>query len=247
MLTTLVAAALLGLASSVHCVAMCGPLVLAGCAGGKGGGRATLGYLAGRLVSYAAVGAIAGSIGGPIVVAASTSREVRVAIGWILALSVAWVAIRWLRKPSQEKLVGLRAKPASPSKLQLWLVRWVPARGIGLGLATGLFPCGALASALVVAATTGSGHGGALAMMAFALASAPALLAVALFGKGAIAWLGKKAWVNKVRPVMAVALLGVAGWLGISPMWKAHHPSKGAHCSCETQGAAPSSDTAPHH
>jgi len=245
MFATLAAAALLGLASSVHCVAMCGPLVVAGCARGKGGGRTTLGYLGGRLVSYAAVGAIAGSIGGPIVVAASTSREVRVVIGWLLALSVAWVAVRWLRTPSKTGLVALRAKPAAPSKLQLLLARWVPARGIGLGLATGLFPCGVLASALVLAATAGSAHGGALSMAAFSLASAPSLLAVALFGKGAMSWLGKKAWVAKARPVMGVALLGVAGWLGISPMLKAHHPSQAAHCSCETESAAPHAEPTP--
>src|SRR5690606_34203758 len=120
------ASALLGLASSAHCIAMCGPLVVAGCSRKKGGGRSTLGYLGGRLVSYAAAGGIAGSIGGPLVVAASTSREVRIAIGWLLAASVASVAIKWMRRPAKTKLVGLRTKPPTPSRVQLLLARWVP-------------------------------------------------------------------------------------------------------------------------
>lgn len=238
MFAILTASALLGIASSAHCIAMCGPLVVAGCARAKGGGRSTFGYLGGRLVSYAVVGGIAGSIGGPLVVAASTSREVRIAMGWLLAASVAWVAIKWMRKPAKTGLIGLRTKPAAPSRVQLLLARLVPARGIGLGLATGLFPCGALASALVVAATTGTAYGGALAMSAFALASAPALLALALFGKNAVAWVGTKAWIEKARPAMGVALLGLAAWLGVSPLLGGHHRPEGAACSCDAEHGA---------
>lgn len=233
---TIAAAAALGAASSLHCIAMCGPLVMAGCARERGGRRSTLAYLAGRLVSYAGVGALAGGIGGPLVVAAGASREIRILVGLLLAISVGFAAIRWIRGAQGSTLVRLGRKPSKIAASFSSLARFIPSRGLGLGLATGLFPCGALASGLVVAAASGSAQGGAVVMSAFALASAPALAVVALVGENAAAW--ARVRIGRARPVVGVALLGVAGWLAVSPWLGARHASGSAACSCEASHAA---------
>lgn len=237
-LASLSAAALLGAASSAHCIAMCGPLVVAGCASNRGGRRSAVGYLAGRFLSYGAVGALAGGIGAPLVVAASTSREVRILVGFLLAIPIAIVAIRWMRNPASKKLIRLARKPSSPGRLFVALSRFIPSRGMGLGVATGFFPCGALASGLVVAAASGSALGGGLAMLAFAAASAPALLLVALFGNQTAHWLGRASWIGRARPIVGVGLLGLALWLATAPFLSGNHPSGGAACSCESEHAA---------
>lgn len=227
--STLAAAAALGAASSMHCITMCGPLVVAGCARGGKKSKSALAYLSGRFVSYAAIGGLAGGLGGALVVARETSREVRIAIGLFLAISVAIAGLRWLRRPGAPPFIRLRRAP-KPSGLFVRIARFVPASGLGLGLATGFFPCGALASGLVVAAASGSAWSGSLAMLAFAAASAPALLLTALFGKGAAEWISSRA--RGARPAIGVALLGLAGWLAVSPFLgeKDEH----AGCSCES-------------
>jgi sulfite exporter TauE/SafE len=55
-------------------------------------------------------------------------------------------------------------------------------RGYALGVALGFIPCGLLYGALAAAAGSGSALAGALAMIAFALGTVPALFAVALAG-----------------------------------------------------------------
>lgn len=231
-LATISTAAALGAASGAHCITMCGPLVVAGCAHGRGGGRAAIGYFAGRFVSYGAVGALAGSIGGPLVAMAEASREVRIVVSGILALSIAVAALKWLRPSSSPKLVRLGRQKA-PSSFFSKLARFVPMRGVGLGLATGFFPCGALAAGLLVAASSGTAHGGALSMFAFAAASAPALVGMVLFGDRAAKWIGAHA--GRARPIIGVALLGLAGWLAITPWLSAAHAPASAACSCETR------------
>ena len=58
----------LGLVGSLHCVQMCGPIVLAFSLplNRPDALRANLGYNAGRILTYAFLGALAGSVGGGI-------------------------------------------------------------------------------------------------------------------------------------------------------------------------------------
>lgn len=230
-LATFAAAAALGAASSMHCITMCGPLVVAGCARGGKKSKSALAYLSGRFVSYAAVGGLAGGLGASLVVGREASREVRIAIGLFLAISVAIAGIRWLRRPGAPPLVRL-GRPSKPG-LFLKMARFVPSSGLGLGLSTGLFPCGALASGLVVAAASGSALSGSIAMLAFAAASSPALFLTALFGKSIADWIASRA--RGARPAIGVALLGLSGWLAVAPFLGDKHEHAG--CSCEAEGA----------
>jgi len=190
LVTVLVASAGLGLASSFHCAAMCGPLVVASC--GRDGGRA-LTYAVARTTGYAFVGAIVGALGAPI--AGSWQAPVRIAAAVVAAFVIARAGVRLLRAPPDPALVTLKTR--APKRRA-----FPPAL---LGLATAVFPCGALLSALVVAAGSGGSIGGAASMFTFSLASFPGLL-VALIGASSLA-----RRIGHVRRLAGALLLAVAG------------------------------------
>jgi sulfite exporter TauE/SafE len=158
---------LLGLVQSLHCAGMCGPL--AACSGPAG----ALPWHAGRALSYVAAGAVAGSIGGglgadrlatPAAVAAlvlATGLLASAAFGErVLALPI-------LRGPARKALGVAMRLPAAT-------------RGLALGAASVLLPCGLLWLALAAAAIAGGPAAGAAAMLGFMLGSAPLLVGAQL-------------------------------------------------------------------
>jgi len=177
MWTAVIAGAAAGLASVPHCTAMCGPLAAYACSGRPGASGQSR-YQLGRFVSYSALGAIAGTIGG------ATTGGLPQAWGgallsWSLALGLGMVAFRLWRRPA-EPLITLRAKPDEPRPS-------VASRALGglgrhpffVGLGSALLPCGALAAAALIAASTGSAALGSLTMLAFALVSGIGLVGAA--------------------------------------------------------------------
>jgi sulfite exporter TauE/SafE len=216
------AAAAAGLVSAPHCAAMCGPLALAACdapdraASWRAGAR----YGLGRLTSYVVIGAVAGAAGSGLVRVLrdeGLQRWVSLAVAAGLALA-AWRVLR-LRPPAA--LVTLRRARSATR---------VPA--VVLGLLTGLLPCGALASGLLIAAGAGAWWGGAASMAVFALASAPGRLAGVLPATGLRARLGAAATPTR-RRVGALILLAAACWVGARP-WVM--PER--RCHCHGAGAA---------
>jgi len=166
-----------------HCVGMCAPFVLLVSRrfAAPDAGRATalgaqLWYTGGRVLTYAVLGALAGFVGGVVELAGSLlglQRTASVVAGAVLVL---------------EALLGLAgAGPLADTgggrlfaRVSRALGRRVPGHPLGLGLLLGLLPCGLLYSALVAAAARGGPAGGALALLAFGLGTAPALLGVSL-------------------------------------------------------------------
>ena len=180
---------LAGLAGSVvHCVGMCGPFVLGqvmagldrGAAAGAGAGSygewhrlagaALLPYHLGRLTTYTALGALAGSA---TALFAATS-----AFGWlsggllVVAALLMIVQALGLALGGSSPLAGVLARLATP----LSSATGLGAR-YGLGVVLGFLPCGLLYGALAAAGGTGSAIDGALAMAAFAAGTVPALVA----------------------------------------------------------------------
>lgn len=194
-----------------HCVGMCGPLVgslaLAAAPGGARRSLASqLAYHAGRLTTYATVGAVMGLTGSFVNVAgrlAGVQQAVSLAAGVLmilLGLGAAGVA------------APLRRLEARASGKVVALVRGVLAGGgagrlYPTGLALGLLPCGLSWTVFLGAAGTGSLPEGLLLALAFGLGTVPALLLVAAAGVA----VGQRA-----RSVLAraggvlVAVLGVA-------------------------------------
>lgn len=184
MIAAIVAGAGVGLASSFHCVTMCGPIAVASCSS-----RSSLStYAVARLVGYTLVGAAIGAIGAPLT--GSHQVPIRIAAAAIAAFVLVRSALKLLRPPPDPTIVPLRRKRSFHPGL--------------LGAATSLFPCGALLSGWIVASTSGSAVAGSLAMAAFALASTPALVGAVLGATSLVRRFGH------LRRVAAGALFAVA-------------------------------------
>lgn len=223
----LVAAAAAGIASTVHCAAMCGPLALAACdAPGRGALGAGARYGLGRLLSYALTGALAGAAGARLV-RALRAETVQQVVSLLLAAGLLLAAARVLRGGRARSLVTLRTSKPRPR---------VPA--LAVGLATGFLPCGALAAGLLIAAATASWWGGALVMVVFAAASAPGLLAVVLAGTRLRAIVDRTATPTR-RRIAGVALVLAACWAAARP-WVM--PERQCHCHASVAGERASAD-----
>jgi sulfite exporter TauE/SafE len=208
-----------GLLGSVgHCVGMCGPLVgsLALAAGPLGRRRALLGqlaYHAGRVTTYAFLGAVMGLTGSFVNVAgrlAGAQQVVAVAAGLLMIVLGLGAA----------GLPALKRIEARASARVVSLVRGVlQGGGAGrlypTGLALGLLPCGLSWTAFLGAAGTGSPAEGLLLALAFGLGTVPALLVVGVAGAAA----GRGRLLSRVAGVAVAAfgLLFVLRGLGALP------------------------------
>jgi len=197
---------LMGVAGSVHCVAMCA----APCAAVTGGqGGPALMFQAGRMASYAAAGAVAASSIGLLwqwEQAAAWLRPLWLALHLaVLALGLwllwrgeppGWMQQRWRQvfapvalQPSSRAIIPIVALPrvasASAGMGPGGAAWWRPA---GAGLAWVAWPCGLLQSALLVAALATRPTTGGLVMAAFALGSSPGLLAGPWTLRRLVAW-----------------------------------------------------------
>lgn len=206
----------LGAASGFHCIAMCGPLAAATC--GKSA-RTAGEYLGGRLLGYSALGAIAGAIGAPIATGAG-GGVLRLVVAVLVAMVLVHRGLSWV-KPD---LVQLRKKPQASFFDRL--LSMLPRRGVGLGFATAVFPCGALLGGVVASASSGTALLGALLMAAFAVGSAPLLMVPSVVGPRLASRLR-----GSGRRVAGFALLAVAAWIIAVPAFAlASKPQKPACC-----------------
>lgn len=236
MSTTALAAAFgLGLAGSLHCAAMCGPIAVAGtCPQGQLSRRDAAGYFLGRAFAYVVGGALFGSLGHSVhhaLMGVHTPVLVTLAIGLFL------YGLRQLhraRRPPPEQLVQLRTRRAA---LWSFLAALLPSRGLGLGLATGILPCGMLMGAWMISASTRSPTQGAVTMAVFSIASLPGLVGP-LFARRALTGLVDRAVrllgggagpagapaVGRAR-ALASGLLwcALALWIGARPFLMAGH------------------------
>jgi len=164
MSSSVVAAALLGLATAPHCMGMCGPIA-ASCSGSVESGAA---YQLGRLSTYAGLGAVAAALMAPL-----RDRLPTTAANWAVAVLTALALL-----VSAYRLVARRdARPrlVPVERLTKGASRRAVARGGALGVVTGLLPCGSLYGALAVAAVAGSSASGAATMVVFGVVSGAAL------------------------------------------------------------------------
>jgi hypothetical protein len=187
----LLAAFFLGLAGSLHCAAMCGPLVLAvnwarrpdpanPAAPGGAGLLQNIAYHAGRLVTYALLGSVSGLMGAAIVLA-GFQRWISIAAGGLVLFG----ALVWFRGRGAGiagGIVGFVKTRFGP------LLRSRTLGGAALlGGLNGLLPCGLVYMACAAAAAAGGVTGGVATMLAFGLGTAPMLLAMGLAGR-AVRW-----------------------------------------------------------
>jgi sulfite exporter TauE/SafE len=202
---------LAGMVTSLHCAGMCGPLAcyLAPGPGSKSSFTTVASlYQAGRLISYTAIGAIAGGLGmvtlGWVdIYQHSLSRF----LPWLLVLFFLAVAVRldrWFPKPAFLGPVIGRAQRRFQA-----LPR--PFSGLLIGILTPLLPCAPLYAVFGLALMTQSPVRGAEFLLLFGLGTLPLLWAVqAAFSR----------WQGAISPVAISRLqrglaLAVAVILGI--------------------------------
>lgn len=204
------AAAATGLVGTLHCATMCGPLAVAGSAGGRAPA-----YLGGRLLSYAVIGAVCGLIGqhALCVLPMETVQAAAVVMVAGFAGWKAWRALRPPRAAARPVTIGRRRAP-----LLARLLAKVPRGGFGLGLATGILPCGMLVPAWTLSMGAGSAWGGAATMAAFWLGSLPGLLVPLCAGGLA------RRWVARISPRVQAAAWGLlAVAVAVRPLLGAVH------------------------
>lgn len=179
------AAALMGAAGSPHCVAMCSApchAIARGC-GGARPAQAIGAWHGGRLLAYAAAGALVAAGTGAMFEVARTSSWLRPL--WTLLQVAGLMLGLWLLFTGRPPFWSLGPGPAA------WLPVHGPGQGpatpkarrtlaFGLGLAWVGWPCGLLYAALAVATLARSPLSGALVMAAFAITSAGGLVALPL-------------------------------------------------------------------
>jgi uncharacterized protein len=169
---------LVGLLGGTHCVGMCGGIVGALAMGGAPRWSMHLAYNAGRILSYALAGAIAGALG-----AASLGLEGQVPARVMLYLLANLMLIAlgfYLLGVTKALAFTERAGQSLWRRVQPLTRRFLPARTIGqafpLGMLWGWLPCGLVYSALASSLSAGSAERGAALMLAFGLGTLPNLL-----------------------------------------------------------------------
>jgi len=185
------AAAVAGLMGSPHCIGMCGGFAAA-CARPRG---SIVLWHAGRLSTYALMGAVGGLAGGAIPGPRWLAPVVSV-------LLLAWFAASLAELVPQPKfrVPGLVRAGAALARREGFAARYL------FGVATGLLPCGMVYAALAIAIAAGTPLLGAAAMVAFGLGTVPAL---SLLSVGVRSFAARGVW---QRRTVAVLVLAAGVW-----------------------------------
>ncbi|HQU78894.1 MAG TPA: sulfite exporter TauE/SafE family protein [Azonexus sp.] len=169
---------LVGLLGGTHCVGMCGGIVGALSLGAPARWSMHLAYNAGRILSYAAAGALAGVLGAASL---TLDGQAPVRLGLYLLANLMLVALGlYLLGVTRALAFTERAGQHLWRRIQPLTRRFLPAKTVvqafPLGLLWGWLPCGLVYSALATALSAGSPARGALLMLAFGLGTLPNLL-----------------------------------------------------------------------
>ncbi len=156
-----------GLLTSIHCIAMCGGLVITNSVNKKGFAPNII-YNCGRIASYSIIGGIAGGIG-RVVSPNGLWKGIIPLIGGIfmILLSVKLLNVFPALRKLNIRLPSFIARKIFSGKFKSHMV---------IGLLSGLMPCGPLQMVQLYALGTGSILMGAVSSFVFALGTVPLLL-----------------------------------------------------------------------
>ena len=150
---------LTGLLGGVHCIGMCGGIMLTQ--------HNALAYNGGRMVGYTIMGGIFGAVGSALVFSARLKSAVFIIAGGLVIL----IGLQMWGVPLLRKL-----RPGLPSPCGR------PGKPFVVGLLTGVMPCGLLTSMWFVAASASSIPKGAAIMLVFGLGTCICMLLFGLLG-----------------------------------------------------------------
>lgn len=198
---------LLGLAGSLHCAAMCGPLMLALPLDTRSRYRLlgqTLTYQAGRIGMYGILGLLFGLLGKGIVLAGFQQALALVTGGFMLA--AAFFAVQWER--AALTIPGIRNLTRwAQQKIGLLLRQHPRGAVLGVGMLNGLLPCGLVYAAVAGAISMAGSWQGSLFMVLFGLGTLPLLVFLMASGQRF-----STTWRSRLRLIQP-ALLLLAGIL----------------------------------
>ena len=202
----------LGLATSLHCIGMCGPMVVTYAVKGEEDGPwhkklvPNLAYQAAKITSYVIVGLALGAIGSafnldgirPWIMFAAGAFMIILGLG--MTGKVPWAARLTPRPPKFliTALSNLRRKAKTDADEDASTL----ATPVAFGLLTGFMPCAPLQGAEIAAAATGSVLLGGTAMLAFGLGTMPLMLAF-----GTASSLIPKDWKHRLSIMLAVVVM----------------------------------------
>jgi sulfite exporter TauE/SafE len=218
---SLLGGVLLGLASALHCAAMCG-----GIASGVvflfdpkspwDRARVLMGAQAGRILAYVIAGAILGAAGASLYGAFDHAAAYRL-LQWAGAVTLMWIGLSVAGLlPSLSLLDRYVAVFSGWISKVLGRFRRFPVAGpFAAGLGWGTIPCPMVYAALFTATLTGSAAGGATLMAGFGLGTLPAVTLTA-FGVTTLARVEAKAFARGAIG-LAIAVLGFSTVYPSSP------------------------------
>lgn len=187
---------IIGLLTSVHCIAMCGGINLSQSVNSvKNGGsviKSNLMYNLGRVISYTIIGGIVGAAGSVISFGGGFRGIVAIIAGVFMIIMGA-------------NMLGLFRflRIHVPARLVLPLNRFKHGKSsFVIGLLNGLIPCGPLQTMQLYALYTGSFFSGALSMFLFSMGTVPLML---LFGT--VSGKLNKRFASKLLAVSAVLVV----------------------------------------
>ncbi|MHB1483992.1 MAG: urease accessory protein UreH domain-containing protein [Saccharofermentanales bacterium] len=212
---------IIGIFTSLHCVAMCGGINISQCVSPKSELNtqsktqsqfqsqprtdkiATLKpsilYNAGRVISYTVIGGIVGGLGSVVSFSGTAKGIVQIAAGvFMVIMGLNMLNIfPWLRRFNlrMPKIFSKRINEQKSGRSPLYV-----------GLLNGLMPCGPLQAMQLYALSTGDPLKGALSMFLFSLGTVPLM-----FGLGALSTLLKKKFKSRMMTASAalVVVLGI--------------------------------------
>lgn len=227
--TTLSAAFLLGLFSTVHCIGMCGGII----------GALSLSlpapireqktrlllyvssYNLGRILSYSLAGLIAGALGSGVYTGTGLEQGHRwlQLAGVAMMIAIGLYLAGWLPQLSMVEKLGLPLwRKLEPLGRRLLPVASLP-RALAYGMIWGWLPCGLVYFMLLWTLTSGGAVEGALTMLAFGLGTLPTLLGAGL----ATSWLTRFARSPRARQAVALLIIAMAVGSLFIPMEHQHH------------------------
>ncbi|MFJ5716483.1 sulfite exporter TauE/SafE family protein [Neobacillus sp. NPDC093127] len=187
-----------GLITSLHCVGMCGGIMLSQTIGKESKNKfdamkPAILYNLGRVTAYTIIGGIVGAIGSVFALSLTTKAMMQIFAGILMIMMGFNMAGFKAFRKFQLKMPTFALKLLSKPK---------PKTPFFVGMLNGLMPCGPLQTMQLYALGTGSALSGALSMFMFAIGTLPLMLTF-----GALSGLLSKGYTKKILKFSGILIV----------------------------------------